>query len=208
MINLSEWNGLLSKWLTVGRVYQCPSRSKDRLSHFCKVCLPYLKDKKVLEIGANAGVFGYCISEVAERYVGVEPGNKIRDKSKGTPKTDYFKQLEITAEERDNMMIFNDTITEYCEHPEDTNAFVACFALYHFENHELRKLEEVIWPKCEVVVIQNRHQERPTKHNKYKFWKDKNIVEYFVSHGFKLVAHKRDNGQNGRQKFAELVFKK
>jgi len=207
MITGEKWLEFISKWKAVGPVYQVPRRSKERLEHFCKHCIPFLKDKRVLEIGANAGIFGYCISQEAESYVGVEPANKVRDPSKKKPpKTDFFKQLEITHKEMKNAKIFNETITEYCKHPEDTNAFVACFALYHFMDHELKALDEKVFPNCDTVIIQNRNQKRPTPHNSYEFWRTKKVTKYFKKRGFQVVDIISSSRNDGTQLFDEIIM--
>ena len=210
MITKQKWAELVKEWSVVGECYQIPRRSKDRLKHFCEVCLPHLEGKKVLELGCNAGLFGYCIAEVAEAYCGVEPGNKIKKKGK-KPKTDYFAQALITErhmlEFNPQVVFFNETIKEFCKRDvEGTfNAFVACFALYHFTDKELNLLKEHVWPKCDVVIIQNRTQKRPTRHNSYKFWKDKNIVEFFYNQGFCNIEQVPAKGVDGKQEFSEII---
>ena len=204
MISNEQWAELEAEWSTIGPVYQIPRRSKDRLKHFCEVALPYLEGKRVLEIGANAGLFGYEISKVAECYVGVEPGNKIIKKGK-KPKTNYFKQLELTHKYMKDSKVFNETIKEYCKHPEDCNAFVATFALYHFTDKELKLLKEMVWPVCDTIVIQNRNQDRPTKHNSHKFWKDKNVIEFFFNQGFAKIKHVPFSSKDGKQQLSEII---
>lgn len=185
MIDMDLYNEMLKKWYKVGDVYQEPRRVLYRLEHFEKYCLPFLQDKDVLEVGCNAGIFGFHIAQVARAYLGLEPANKVRDKSKKRPpKTDYFKQALITKEyiENKNAAFLNQTITELCDGPIEVpkiNAFVACYALYHFRDKELDLLKKHIFPNCEVIIIQNRNQKRPTEHNSYKFWKDKNVVAFF-----------------------------
>jgi len=211
MISLEKWAELQTDWETIGAVYQIPRRSYDRLKHFCEVCLPYLKGKKVVEIGCNAGIFGYEIAQVAESYMGVEPATLVRDPSKkGPPKTDYFKQAEITAKHiaqdfQKTAIFLNKTITDYTkEHEFAGNAFVACFALYHFMDHELKALDEHVFPKCDTVIIQNRCQDRPTPHNSFKFWKTKNVVKYFTNRGYKCQVF-GSISKDGRQVFDEVV---
>jgi len=211
MIDMEKWQVLMTEWAKVGDIYQVPRRSENRLRHFCQHCVPLFKGKRVLEIGANAGIFGYCVAEVAETYTAVEPATKVRDKTKKKPpKTDFFKQLELTAahikEFNPTVKVFNETIPEYCEHPEDVNAFYACFALYHFMDHELERLSDVVFPKCELVVIQNRNQDRPTPHNKYKFERDKNVVKFFVARGFGKVNIIPSSGPDGVQAFSEIIM--
>ena len=209
MIALATWNKLVKEWESkVGPAYQIPRRSKDRLVHFCKHCIPHLKDKAVVEIGANAGIFGYEIAKVAKRYIGVEPANKVREAKKEKPRTDYFKQAQITLEQikefNPNAVFLHDTIPEFCKREFTGNAFVACFALYHFLNHEIDLLKEHVWPRCDVVIIQNRVQDRPKQHNKYKFYKTKNVVEFFEQLGFGVNVVSAMS-ENKRQKYDEVI---
>ena len=208
MIEMEKWQQLIKEWETTGKCYQIPRRSYSRLEHFCKHCIPYLRDKRVLEIGCNAGLFGYEIAKVAKSYIGVEPANKVREKKKEAPRTDYFKQALITKkyikEFNPNVDFLHDTIAEYCKHPFDCNAFVACFALYHFLDDELDLLKKIVWPKCDTVIIQNRVQDRPKQHNSYKFYKTKRVVRFFTEQGFKCqVIGAMDNAK--RQTFDEVI---
>jgi len=209
MIDSHLYDEILKKWYYIGEVYQEPRRVLYRLEHFETYALPFLKDKKVVEIGCNAGMFGYHIAQVAKSYVGVEPGNRIRDKSKKKPpKTDYFRQAQITQEyiENKHAGFVNETITEFCGKDQQVDAFVACYALYHFRDNELELLKEKIFPQCEVVIIQNRNQKRPTEHNSYKFWKDKNVVAFFETLGFtcEVFSAKSKKGKI----FSEIICRK
>lgn len=167
------------------KVYQEYNRVAPRCKFFVKHALPYLIGKNVLEIGANAGLQGYHIDKVAESYVGVEPGNKISKNP--NPKTDYFLQCKKTEEFMSDRSTFvNYTIREFIKNrgKYSYNAFFASFALYHFLNEELTLLKEYIWPQCDTIIIQTRHQRRPTRHNKWKFWKPKKVENYFGRLGF------------------------
>jgi hypothetical protein len=200
MISIEKWKELLNEWEKIGPAYQVPYRSEERLAFFIKHALPHLKDKKVLEIGCNAGIFGYHIAQVAETYTGLEPGNLIkyskcskadreRRLKKNPPKTDYFKHAEITLKYMpDNSLFVNRTIKDFIKNREkyEYNAFVACYALYHFGDEELNQLCEYIFPECDTVIIQTRHQRRPSQHNKYKFWKPKNVEKFFAKIGFNV----------------------
>ena len=212
MITMEKWQQLMAEWSKVGEIYQIPRRSEFRLNHFCQHCVPLFKGKKVLEIGANAGIFGYCVAETAESYTAVEPALLVRDKTKKKPpKTDYFKQLELTATHIEqfnpSVKVFNETIPDYCKHHDPgINAFYACFALYHFMDHELACLSDVVFPKCDLVVIQNRNQDRPTPHNKYKFERDKNVVKFFAARGFGKAEIISAKGTDGKQAFSEIIL--
>jgi len=169
------------------KVYQELNRVQPRCEHLIQHGISYFTDKHVLEIGANAGLQGYHIAQVASSYVGVEPGNKISKNP--NPKTDYFLQAKKTEEfMEENSQFVNYTIEEFIENRDKFkyNAFFASFALYHFKDKELNLLREYIWPECDVVVIQTRHQTRPTKHNKWDFWKPEKVEKYFTRLGFRV----------------------
>jgi len=201
------WNSLMEKWAKTskGKVnkvcYQTPRRVGDRLAHFEKHCVPVLKGMKVLEIGSNAGLFGYCIDKVSSAYIGVEPGILIsRKKGKGV---DYYKQAQITQKEMSAKARFvNATVQQFSSiTTNDYDALVLCFVLYHLTTKEVKLLAEKILPKCKVVIIQNRIQKRPTKHNSYKFYKTNNVRKFFEHYGFKCeVIHSG--------KFDEIICKK
>lgn len=198
VISDEEWGALVDEWEKIGPAYQIPRRSRDKLEFFVKHGLPYFKGKNVLEIGCNAGIFGLHIAEEAESYVGVEPANllkyprlgqKAREAklAKSPPKTDYFKQALVTLKQMPvGTQIVNTKIKDFisCREAYNYNAFFACYALYHFTNTELDALSEYIWPECDVVLIQTRHQKRPTRHNKYNFWQPKNVERFFEKLGF------------------------
>lgn len=208
MITESKWKELVKKWEKIGPVYQIPRRSHDRLKHFCDVGLHFLKGRKVLEIGANAGLFGYCIKGVAKSYIGLEPGNKISRKKKN--KTDYFEQALITEQEFGGRMFLNQTVKEFIndeKYLDDFDTLVMCYALYHLSDKEVQLLKEKILPKCEFVIIQNREQKRKTKHNSYKFWKSKRVVKFFKELGYEVtLLWGTDRGVG--EAFSEIICKR
>ena len=200
MISRKKWDAIVQEWETIGPAYQIPRRSEAKLKFFLDNAIKYMEGKNVLEIGCNAGIFGYHIAQVAQTYTGLEPGNLLKHPKcskkereerlrKNPPKTDYFEQALITKLYMpDNSVFVNRTITDFIEHREKYkyDTFFACYALYHFTNSELSRLCEYIWPECDTVIIQTRHQDRPTRHNKYKFYKPEKVKRFFESLGFKV----------------------
>ncbi len=211
MISKELYAELMKKWEKHGPPYAEPRRVMYRLTHFVKHCCPLLKDRKVLEIGANAGIFAYHIAEVADSYIGVEPANKVRDpKKKKPPKVDYFKQAEITHTyiKNPNAVFVNATISELCKmETVNYNTFIACFALYHFRDFELDLLKKLVFPKCDLVIIHNREQPRPKPHNSYKFGHTKNVVKFFESLGYKVEVIWGKHESKGKV-FAEVICRK
>ena len=179
MISRELYNEIYGKWVgEVGskKIYQEWRRIAPRIKHLEQTYAP-LKGKSVLEIGCNAGMHGYHVAQIAEEYVGIDPG------------AGYIQQALITEQyvETKNATFVNDNISGIVEifcGGYAFNAFMACFALYHFEDFEIELLKKHVFPKCDVVFIQNRNQKRPTAHNSYKFWKYKNIMKFFEKEGF------------------------
>jgi len=210
MISKELYKEIMKKWLTIGEVYQEPRRVLYRLEHFSEHCLPLLKGRKVLEIGCNAGICGYHICEVADSYIGLEPGNKVRDpKKKSPPKTDFFKQAMITHTyiKNKNAVFLNATISEFCKTIGNFDTMVACFAIYHFRDFEIELLKKHVFPKCDLIIIQNREQRRPKIHNSYHFDKTKNLVKFFKGLGYEVEVIWGKHETKGKV-FSEVICKK
>lgn len=199
-IKKEDYDKLYEAWVNrVGskKIYQTKKRVFERIPHFCQY-LDVLNGKDVLEIGCNAGLHAYHIAQAAKSYTGLEPG------------TGYWKQAQETQKimDNENVAFINGTISDYVNHayPQLTtkpNAFVACFAMYHFEDFEIDLLDKDVWPGCDTVYIQNRQQPRFTKHNSYKLWESKNVMKFFNARGFSCELHWGPN-----KKFAEIIGKR
>jgi len=189
MIDMKLWEEMIGKWAAVSRkkkrkvVYQLPERVKGRIEYFSDNCVPLLKDRKVLEIGANAGLHGYHMDKVTASYIGVEPANLI---SKRPGKTDYYAQAMITKKYMSkNAQFINATVSQFVGmHTFQYDTLVMCYVLYHLTDTEVELLKSHILPRCDFVIIQGRTQKRPTRHNSYKFWSYKKVESFFKNNGF------------------------
>jgi len=209
MISEDLYDELFTKWKRHGPPYAEWRRVGYRLKHFVETCVPLLKGRRVLEIGANAGIFGLEISRVADYYIGVEAALKVRDPSKKKlPKVNFYKQLEETQPyfKCDNE-IANLTICEFCKKEEfrgEFDTFFAAFAMYHFMDEELAALDKHVFPHCDLVVIQGREQRRPTPHNSQKLWRSKNVAKYFQRLGYETEIV----WGPGEKKFSEIIARR
>jgi len=183
MIEKALHDKLMEKWAKVGRgCYQKWSRM-HRLEFFLKH-IHHFKGKQVLELGANAGIYGYEIAQVAKSYVGVDKGDYYHKQSLITKK--YIKNPDvefILGNIKDFIkMDLRGEAPKY-------NALFASFALYHFSNTETDRITETILPKCDVVIISTRTSKRKAfnKYNSWKFEKPENVVKYLKD--FKCEIH-------------------
>lgn len=195
MIDSRTFEELRKEWAGVTadhKIYAEWKRFKLRVPHF-EQHMNVLKGKKLLEIGSNAGVHAYSVAPICASYVGVDRGIGYHKQSLCTMRR--INAPSVRFIHADIATLVSDHLAEI-----EFNAFLACFALYHFSNKELELLDKHVWPKCDVVFIQNRNQRRPTPHNTFKFWEEKNIRKYFEQRGFKCTNH-----WGHEKKFSEVI---
>jgi len=183
---------LQHRWKKFGYVYSVKDRVEKRLKHFREHCCNCLKDKDVLELACNSGVFGLLISEYSKSYVGVEPN------------ITYFKQANLTRKYTDSPMRFINQTVRGLTLDFTFNALVINFSLYRFSDKEIKKIEDRILPKCGVVCIQNRTVERERQINKHGFRDAKTIVRWLRGNGFDCYMIWGDKGKD----FSCIVGKK
>ena len=184
-------------WKKVGRViYQKRSRVVKRMPFFLKY-IHHFKGKDVLELGCNAGIYGYELAQVAKSYIGVDRGDYYIDQANITKK--YIKNP--------NVIFYNMSVNDFIKSDimgeiPTYNALFSSFALYHFADKETDKMMESVLPKCDIVIIQTRTKKRSPwkKYNSRKFWKPKNCAKYLEECGFKckIIMGPED-------KFAEII---
>jgi len=166
-------NQLIEKWK--GRKYSTRERI-ERRAHHLELLLPLLKGKDVLELGSNSGMTAYDICKYSKSYIGVEP-----DK-------DYYEQAQHMKPYLTGKASFRHSDLQgfLDSYGGGTNAFVMCIALYLLSKKEVTLLEERVFPKCEIVIIQERTAKRPSmkKYNPLKLHKPKNIKKLLVENGF------------------------
>jgi hypothetical protein len=188
------------QWGKHGFVYQGRKRSLLKLQHFEKYSCPLLKGKDVLELACNAGVFGYLISQYANSYTGVEPGQLIHKKKDNI---DYFAQTAVTAKyiENKNISFINDTVGGFFRNDRGTvyNALVVCFALYRFSDKEIGMIRDMAFPRCDVVCIQNRNTKHK-KRNSYNLYETENIGNLLIKGGYGVTRYDFNDGV-----FSEII---
>jgi hypothetical protein len=181
MISKSEHLELEKLWKRHHAVYQRTGR-RHRLKFFMEF-VDNFKGKDVLELGCNAGLYGYEIAQVAKSYIGIDQG------------TCYIKQAQITKTKiaNPNVTFVTRSVKGYIDDAKKTgkkppiNALFASFVLYHLSEKEIVLLEKEILPLCDVIVISTRIKKRTMwkKNNQRKLFKPENVEKYFEKAGFK-----------------------
>lgn len=192
---------LIKKWKKVGPgIYQSPKRINERMPFFLQF-IGLFEGRDVLELGCNAGMYGYEIAKVATSYIGVDAGKY------------YIAQARQTGKhiEKQNATFIHSTVKDYVKNNINTtvahsvNALFSSYALYHFSNKEIDELFYHVLPKCDIVMIQTRTQKRSKwkPYNKYKFWKPRNVSKWLQAAGFDCEIF----WPTGK-KFAEIIGKR
>ncbi len=200
MISLELHEKLMKKWAKVqshAGVYQKIKR-RHRLEFFMNF-VHHFKGKNAIEIGCNAGLYGYEISQVAKSYIGID-----RDIGEY-----YIKQAAITKNymENSNVTFMRGNVKDFIKKDiageiPPYNALFASFVLYHLSEKETDRLAETVLPKCDVVIIPTRTKKRTPwkKYNPHKFNRPENVVKYLKKAGFECEVHWPDN-----KKYATIV---
>jgi len=180
MITKAKHHEISKKWR--GKIYEHWKRTEPRLRLFNTV-VGLLKDKDILEIGSNAGIYGYEISKHSKSYVGIEESRH------------YYKQALRTKRfiDGDSEFINIKAIKFLKTNSRTFNAFVSFFVLYHLNNKEIDLLRKNIWSKCDVIINMVRIQNKPLKKNGYYLCKYNNIIKMLNAIGFVSEVYKNNN---------------
>lgn len=210
MLTKQEYAKIAAKWPL--KAYQRWDRLNVRLRFF-EQFIPLFKGMDVLEFGCNAGMYGYEVSKVANSYMGVDPSDRYIPQAMVTKKfikkfnpnvEFYHRRVKGFIRDQQKALERGETVPNF-------NAMFASFALYHFNDNEIRLIEQYVLPKCELVVIQNRTKKRTNRkkkkiwreHNTHKFYKNSNVVKYLERNGFECeVKWGLD------KKFADIIGRK
>lgn len=172
MISKSEYAKVSKNW--GGRIYQKMETEHVKLRYFERY-LDLFKGKDVLEVGCNAGLFGWHIAKVANSYVGVEKKEHW-----------YQHACETLKHMPDNSKFVNKTLEYYAkEDSPNHNALFMCYVMYHMRADDLAALHDIILPKCDVVVAFNRNTRRRKENNGHSFEKMGSVVKFLEGEGFK-----------------------
>jgi 2-polyprenyl-3-methyl-5-hydroxy-6-metoxy-1,4-benzoquinol methylase len=205
MISIEQHKELIKKWAKVQEgagTYQKLTR-RHRLEFFMNH-VDKFKGMDVFEIGCNAGLYGYEISQVANSYTGIDKGDY------------YILQSAITKEymKNPNVTFYNENVKSFIkrdllgEAPK-YNALFASFVLYHLSEKETDRLAETVLPKCDLVIISTRTKKRTPwkKYNPNKFNNPENVKTYLEAAGFKceIVWPKGTVVTQKKQKYAYII---
>jgi SAM-dependent methyltransferase len=160
-----------------GRVYQSWEKEWRRLKHFVKVA-PVFQDKKVLEIGCNAGLQALELLQYARSYIGVEKVDEYAKQAAITLSFSVNSNWELLVGKR-----FDQFFTDIDKMDFDT--YYGSFILYHMNEQELVFLKEKILPRCYLAVIFTRTHDRKNEKNPYRLNRMENVVRLLEDAGFK-----------------------
>lgn len=139
MLSKVEYNSVAKNWQ--GKIYQKWRKLKRRLP-MLERNISFFKDMKVLEIGANAGMYGYFLYPAIKEYIGIE-----RDEH-------YCEQFEITFRRLKHTLIKKSfekvdlSVIKY-------DIIMASYVLHHFNIFEQHKLFSA-FNECNKVAIFTR----------------------------------------------------
>lgn len=184
MIDKNLYDKIAAEWKKIGPIYQKWEKLEVRMPEI----VPHFKHfagLMVLEFGCNAGIYSIPILEYAKAYVGV-------DRDEGDY---YIRQAEKTQSiSKLNSVFFRMSVNDFiktiiCE--VTFNALFTNYALYHFADREIEKIETVVLPKCEAVVICTRTKRKGPwkKYNSHHFEVPNNVVKWLYKNGFTTVTN-------------------
>ena len=220
MISKEEYKEIASKWPVMkrdGKVlepYQHWARLDFRLRYFCQF-VHEMHGLDVVEIGCNAGMYGYEIAKEARSYFGVDISERFIAEANVTktfiekfnPNVSFLcRSVKGWLRDRQKAKGRGEGVPIY-------NALFASFALYHCSNAELALLEQEILPHCKLVFIQTRTAKRKkmSNHNSWKFWKPSQVSKFLTKNGFCCVINmgppKHGSGSK-EPNFAEIIGRK
>lgn len=179
---VKKWNkdiGIYHHWGTINHRYK-----------LVKEKIALLKNKNVLEIGCNSGMFMWSIMNYANKLIEVEKQKK------------YYEQCEQTLislidKHYDRVIAYNSSFKEYLKNKstdKNFNALYASFILYHMNNEEIELLKSKVLSKCNVVIIPNRNKERRNLINNHYLNRPEAIRALLEASNFKVDIIYPDKG--------------
>jgi len=175
MLDKTTYEILSSKW--VGKVYQKWKKLKKRLP-MIERNLDFFRGTKVLELGANAGIYAFVLYHYVESYTGIEC-----DKH-------YYDQSLHTLKGKKRVTLIRDTFENVDIESLDFNLFLASYVLHHLNKKEVYKLGRV-FDICSKVAISTRSGD-PLKygHDELGFdplpkWENSRIKKMLDERGYK-----------------------
>lgn len=112
--------------------------------------LGIMKDKKVIDIGCNSGLYSYLMGRVAESVLGCDIDEQFLHRSKCVRV--YFNEHYSTK----NVDFFCGNFADKLS--SDITGILACCVLYHIGDDNVRKLKEFLNDESATIILQSRPQ--------------------------------------------------
>jgi hypothetical protein len=173
-MNKEIYKKIKKKWNN--KIYQ--SIGKKRMKNALRY-IKFLKNKRVVDIGSNAGVITYDIAQYASAFVGVE-----YDKHYYTQSLETLKYIETPG------TFVNSSLEDFINTTDfDYNAIFASCVLYHLREKEIELVKSIMLPKCDIVLFISREDKKPKTNNTYCLNKWKNIKRFLENANMRVQAY-------------------
>ena len=160
-------------------IYQLASKQKTR---YVLQYAHLLTDKRVVDIGSNAGIITHDLSEFVSEFVGVEHNEHYYRQS-----LDTLKYIEIPG------TFVNLSLGDFINTTDfDYNAIFASCVLYHLSQEEIELIRDVMLPECDIVLFISREDKTKTN-NTYWLNKWRNIKAFLIAAGMDVETHNVDS---------------
>ena len=145
-------------------------------------CIPHFRHRIVVDLGCRTGRLTYELAQYAKGYIGVEKEEA------------FFKQALITQKYIDTPGAFvNCSVSWFLSKgPPWYDALFASNILYHLTPREIKLIENVMFPKCRVVVVMSKEKKRKESRCN-ELHKAENIQRWLGQAGFKVYMKNKDS---------------
>jgi len=159
-----------AKWK--GKKYQGATGKKQKYT-LSQIYL--FQGQTVVDIGCNAGIVSHDILEHADKVIGVEYDEH------------YYRQALVTQTFATKPLeFFNCSMKEFfdkdCEY---TAAFASC-VLYHLSTEEIDLINDVMIPKCNIVIFVSREDKKKKYENPHDLQYWVNIEKMLKKHNLSV----------------------
>lgn len=142
-----------------------------------------LKNKKVVDLGSNAGVITYDIAQYAKEILGVEYDSHF-----------YRQSLDTLTKIKIPSKFINLSIGEFIKTTDfDYNAIFASCILYHLKTEEIDLIKKIMLPKCDIVLFISREDKKNKTNNPYRLNKWENIKSFLIESGMQVEVYNTDS---------------
>lgn len=179
VMNKEIYNQISSKWKKKRYQKSTGKKQKYTLSQ-----IHLFQGKTVVDIGCNAGIVSYDILKYANKVIGVEYDEYYYNQALVTQKF-VTKPLELINCSMRNFLIDCD-----CRY----NAAFASCVLYHLSTEEIDLINDIMIPKCDIVVFVSREDKKKKMNNPYDLQYWVNIEKMLNKHNMSVeVVNKECN---------------